>query len=424
MRIYESDWLGFKTYFYNEKTKKVSSNINDVIDYENLELDNDGLLYYLRYGYSVFGITPVRNVKFLLPHSRLIVKENSITVETLPDPCLNLLETASDEVDVLNMIKFHVNEWEKTDKKLIVPTSGGYDSRLLDLMVEDKSRINAFGYGVSSNQEDSLEIVYAKEVCKVLDIDFKQIFLGDFHKYCEDWYSVFGPSVHFHGMYHFEFYNKIKQIVGNDTTVLSGIIGDAWAGKSFNSINSPDDVFRLGLSYTYCVNPDFIKLTPSIDYEEEYFERKKDLLKVPQYRVIESMRFKMMLLRYLMLVPESLGMDAFSPFLDIEVATSMLNLRPERRNNRQWQFDFFRKNNVAVEDHDHLNHYMEPNTSDLDAQRNIPLGPVSKEYFQSIIDYRVIDFINNSRNENINAYCQMNVLLSIQNLMNLGIKND
>ena len=65
MKHYETDWLNTKPVFYNEKTKKVSYNINDVIDYANLEFDPEGLGNYLDFGYSVLGHTPVKGVKFL-----------------------------------------------------------------------------------------------------------------------------------------------------------------------------------------------------------------------------------------------------------------------------------------------------------------------------------------------------------------------
>jgi asparagine synthetase B (glutamine-hydrolysing) len=429
MKIYESDWLGFKTYFYNKKTKKVSSNINDVIDYQNLEFDEEGLFNYLKWGYSVFGKTVIKNVEYLPPHSVLSIGEGVFEVKTLPDPCLNFLEYPSKEDDVLSMLKIkineQINEFEMKDKKIIIPTSGGYDSRLLNLLVDNKHKINAFGYGISKKQENSSEVIYGKEVCRILNINYKQIFLGDFHNYVEEWFDIFGPSVHYHGMYHIEFYKKIKKIMGDNLVVFSGIIGDIWSGKTFPEINSPSEVFNLGLSYTYSIDPEYLLIKRKSDGEEEYFENKKNYLKIPQYRIIESMRFKIMLLRYLMIVPEFLEMSSYSPFLDIKIAMSMINLPKERRIDRKWQEDFFKKNGVSNEELGHLKqHVDENNTSDLDAQNKIPLGPLDSGVLHRIIHPNIIDAINKEKNRNLKAYCMMNVLLPIEKIIKIAMKNE
>ncbi|HEU4859385.1 MAG TPA: hypothetical protein VFT15_06105, partial [Chitinophagaceae bacterium] len=54
---YVTDWLASNTIFYNEKTRHVSHNINNVIDFRNLEFDAEGLNNYLDFGYCVFEQT-------------------------------------------------------------------------------------------------------------------------------------------------------------------------------------------------------------------------------------------------------------------------------------------------------------------------------------------------------------------------------
>ncbi|MDR1740849.1 MAG: hypothetical protein LBR38_03250 [Synergistaceae bacterium] len=73
--LFESDWLGSRPYFYNTKTGVHGDNVNDVIDWGNVEIDLDGLRDYLEFGYSVFGHTMVKNVRVLPPSSQLVRAE-------------------------------------------------------------------------------------------------------------------------------------------------------------------------------------------------------------------------------------------------------------------------------------------------------------------------------------------------------------
>jgi len=236
-QVFETDWLASHPVFYNELTGKVSYNINDVIDYANLELHIEGFNNYLDFGYSILEQTPVKHVKFLRHSSRLLVDEQGkLSVEYPDDPVEAWLDRRYSEEDVFDLIQSKVRDWERSvEGEIVIPTSGGYDTRLLNWMIEDKSRVRSFTYGISDNQEESFEVVYARRLSEILGTRWEQIPLGDFHKYFDDWDRLFGVSTHAHGMYHFEFYTKILPKVSGGNPFLSGIIGDAWAG----SVNIP-----------------------------------------------------------------------------------------------------------------------------------------------------------------------------------------
>lgn len=415
--ILETDWLGLTPIFYNEVTKKTSRNINDVIDFSNFEFDENGLNDYLDFGYSVFGYTPIKNVRYVPPHSRLEIKDDEITVTELPDPALKYLDKLSNENDVFDMIRESVRQWENKEEKLVIPTSGGYDSRLLNYMVEDKSKIETFGYGVSNNQETHFEVVYAKELSRRLGTKYTHIPLGGFHNYTDHWFEQFGISTHLHGMYHIEFYNKIKDILGNNVRILSGIVGDLWAGKEVPPINSPDDVIHIGMSHGINANSEYCLMKRTIDRKEEYFEKNKELLRIPQYRVLSLIRTKIMLLRYLMVIPISLGMEAVSPFVDIDVCMGMLMISPDRRRNRIWQVDFFRKHDIMIEDSPSIRHIEDPNTLDLVAQNRISLEHLDIEKMGSVFVSDYLKLINEQNNTNVGAYNSKVTLLPIQEMM-------
>lgn len=208
---YQTDWLASDPIFYNEKTGAVSKNINEVIDFGNLEFHPEGLNNYLEFGYSVFEQTPIKNIKFLRHSSKLIQYDNgTLGIEYLEDPVIQLLDRSTHEDDILNLLWKTINGWEQSVQgDIVIPTSGGYDSRLLNLLIEDKSRIRSFTYGLSDNQDESFEVVYARQLSKSIGSNCTWITLGNYHNFFDQWDQIYGISTHAHGMYQMEFYTKI-----------------------------------------------------------------------------------------------------------------------------------------------------------------------------------------------------------------------
>ena len=64
-----SNWCGAKPTFFNSRTGAEAAVMEDVIDWNNAEIDQEGLYYYLRNGYASFGKTFVKNVFFRRPWS-------------------------------------------------------------------------------------------------------------------------------------------------------------------------------------------------------------------------------------------------------------------------------------------------------------------------------------------------------------------
>lgn len=393
--LFETDWLASTPVFCNEKTGRASHNINDVIDYANLELHIEGFNNYLDFGYSVLEQTPVKHVKFLRHSSRLLVDEQGkLSVEYLDDPVEAWLDRRYSEEDVFDLIQSKVRDWERSvEGEIVIPTSGGYDTRLLNWMIEDKSRVRSFTYGISDNQEESFEVVYARRLSEILGTRWEQIPLGDFHKYFDDWDRLFGVSTHAHGMYHFEFYTKMLPKVSGGNPFLSGIIGDAWAGSvNIPALESCADVKRLGYSHGLHADSAQSVLTVERLRLSRYWETRKDQLEDPRLRVVEAMRFKITLLCYLMIVPRTFGFRWWSPFLDIEVAMAMLNLPPERRRGRVWQKEFFQKHGLDFESMNlKVTHQ---NTLDLQALRRIPVRPLDVNLLREVVKPVYVEWIN------------------------------
>lgn len=389
-QIFETDWLGSSPVFYNVITNQVSQNINDVIDYSNFKFHPEGLANYLEWGYSVFGQTSIEGVKFLLPNQTISLKDNKIKVSNLSDPVLSWKSKQKSSQEVVELIKNKVQSWEKQTKgDIIIPASGGYDSRFLCSLIKDKSRAHVYTFGTSRNQSESYEVVYARDYTDKLKLPWTQIELANYHRETSVWLSQFGPSTHAHGMYQINFYRQINQ-KGN---LLSGIIGDAWTGKvSIPMITRPRDLSLLGYSHGLNGSPQALKIKFDQEIRSKYYQEQKEALSSPNYRLITAMRQKMLLLSYLLRIPQSFGFKPYGPFLDYEIVMSLLDLNPEEKIDRKWQVDYFRKHGIMSEDKGlRVNRN---NNLDQHTINQYPLQPLNVALLSEILKPEYLEWIN------------------------------
>ena len=392
-KIFQTDWLASQPIFYNELTGKVSHNINDVIDFSNFEFHPEGFNNYLNFGYSVLEQTPVKNVKFLRHSSKLIIHDDDkLEVEYLDDLAEKWMGKTSHEDDVFHSLYSSVHDWEKSvEGEIVIPTSGGYDSRLLNLMVEDKSRIRSFTFGKSDNQLDSFEVVRAQRLSEIIGTTWEHIPLGNLHLYIDKWDQLFGISKGIFGIHGIEFYKKILPKVNGNNPFLSGIIGGTWSGEvNIPEITSHLNVPLLGRSRGADSSMSLLHSDRSL-LKNYYISNKHKLISL-QFRVLESVRFKIILLSYLITVPNYLGFRAWSPFLVPEIALSMLTLPPKRRKKRLWQKEFFQKQGVDLESMKLPGIFRE--TLSHQAVEIIQLEPLNVQLLREVIKPAYVEWIN------------------------------
>ena len=397
--VYETDWLASRPVFYHELSGKAGYRINEVIDFNDLEFHPEGLANFLAFGYSVLEQTPLRHVKFLPHSSRLTVHtDGRLEIERLTDPVEEWLGRESHEDDVLHLLEKSVSDWEaNVEGEIILPTSGGYDSRLLNLLVRDRSRIRSFTYGVSENQADCAEVVYAAAVSEILGTRWERIELGDFLVHLDEWDKLFGPSTHAHGCHQIEFYKRVRECVGSggEHPLLSGIIGDAWAGSvEIPEITSVRDVLRLGYSHGMVADPQMSLLSGDHSILEEYYATHRERLASTLFRVVEAMRFKIVLLSYLFTVPSLYGFAPWSPFLVPEVALGMLTLPQERRRGRVWQKELFEKHGLNIESRNLQADYQ--NAMNPQAMRSPYIKPLDEKLLGELVEPRYVRWINSN----------------------------
>lgn len=411
--VAKSDWLASDPIFYDLKRRLTSPKIQEITPLpETLQFHSEGLYNYLDYGFSVFEQTPIEDVCFLR-HSSCIWREESgeLSIEHLPDPIDRYLDLKISESDIIELIRDRVQTWERTlpaDQEIVLPLSGGFDSRLLLWCLRDPSRVRAYTYGLSKHQEQSTEVVYAKALANRFGARWERIPLGGFHRYFDDWDEEFGLSTHAHGMYHFEFYAKIRERLKGRHAFLSGIFGDVWAGSvPYCQLNRSDQLVKLAFSHGVRADPYRLRMPIQHDLRERFWTMQSERLADHRFQIATMIRHKIILISYLIRVPRLFDFEPWSPYLDIDIAMAMLNLPTKRRANRQWQRDFFAKVGLDLENHGLKS--SRSNILDLEGLRQIPIKPLNKELLSSLIDGDYVDWINKNvvLNPVVNAHNQV-----------------
>jgi asparagine synthetase B (glutamine-hydrolysing) len=183
--LVENDWLGSIPVFYNTKEQIISTLSNLCL--KDKTIDNEGLSNFCEFGYSVFEQTVFRDVKFMRYYSKLIIS-NFVDIEYKSDPVLDecFLTNTSNEESVIAKLQEYISKIESnTEGKIILPTSGGYDSRILNYFIKDKSRIKSFTYGISQDQSVSTEVAHAKRISEIYNTSWEQVKLDKFHQHID-----------------------------------------------------------------------------------------------------------------------------------------------------------------------------------------------------------------------------------------------
>jgi asparagine synthetase B (glutamine-hydrolysing) len=396
--VFESDWLGSRPFFYNEKTGAASSDINEVIDLVELEFDSEGFNDFLDFGFCVFGRTPVRNVRMLPHSSRLYCGPHGLRVERLADPAYEWLERSTSAEEVLELIAERVNGAARAAVgDIVVPTSGGFDSRLLNLLIDDRRRIRSFTYGLTDTPASSTEAVKARELARRLGLRWELVPLGAFHRYLDDWDRLFGVSTHAHGMYHIEFYRHVVPRVASGSLLLTGACGEWFSGddpevRVMETLMSPDDVLEVFRYGRMCGDSRMSNFRSRRDGAWELLETAPRIRTEMLPRVFTVVRMRMVLLSYLMRVPEALGLQPRAPFLDIDVAMRLLTLPPRQRHQRSWEHGYFTRRGVDLES--------QPLPSDprnllnYRGMRKVPLKPLDVTVLREVVRPDYVEWIN------------------------------
>ncbi len=381
--IFASDWLASRPFFYNVRTGRAGHDINAVIDLAELEFDPEGFNDYLDFGFSVFERTPVRDVRMLRRSARLLSGPGGLRVEYLADPAHEWFDGRSSVADVLELAAAKIAGAAATQPgDVVVPTSGGLDSRLIDVLLPERSRLRAFTYGTSDQPARSFEAMKALELARRLGFRWELVPLGDFHRYFAEWNELFGVSTHAHGMYQIEFYRRVAERVAPGSLVLSGACGEWFAGdddevRALPTVTTPEDVLEVFRYGGMCGRSTAQPASAASAWERSSCSSPSpgcvdEILP----RVVAVVRIRMALLSYLVTVPASLGLRPRAPFLDIDLAMGMLTLPAAARHGRRWQHEFFARYGVDLEAPHVAGRRLPQHSSTSAAMRRVPLEPL------------------------------------------------
>jgi hypothetical protein len=253
--------------------------------------------------------------------------------------------------------------------------------------------VKTFTYGISEKQHDSFEVLTAAEVAKKLNVDWNWIKLDRMNDHLDDFYDLFGPSTHAHGMYHHDFYSKIRLTGCKANGLISGLIGDAWAGNvNIPAITRPEELNQLGYNHGMKADPEYlVNYRSSNDCYEAFWEREKEKLTDSKWRVVTAMRTKMILLKYLLKVPASKGFIPYAPFIEENLAFAMLNLSDTDKLNRKWQRDFLNSKNLLTIP---IKLNNTENTLNTQGLKTSPVKPLDVKLLREIFDETYINWIN------------------------------
>lgn len=396
--LYETDWLASSPVFYDLTRGMASTSIRALTPpADPTAFHPEGLYNFLDFGYSVLGQTPLDGVRFLRHSTRLWqTTTGALEVEELDDPFDRYDTYRLSESDLIELIRERVRTWEESlppDQEIVLPLSGGFDSRLLLWCLRDPTRVRAYTYGLSEDQDRSTEVVHARALAERFGVRWESIPLGDFHRYFEPWDAEFGLSTHAHGMYHFEFYSRIRERFSGRQAFLSGMGGDWWAGSIRpHTIDGPARLAELGYTHGLRADANRLRLPVRHELRDEFFAAHAERLTQHRYQVVTTVRLKIMLISYLLRVPRVFGFVPWTPYLDIDIALAMLNLPQERRTNRQWQKDFFAKVGLDLENQGLVSSGQ--NNLNFQALRRIPLRPLDSALLGELVDPVYVDWIN------------------------------
>jgi len=157
---------------------------------------------------------------------------------------------------------------------------------------------------------------------------------------------------------------------------------------------------------------------------KKFFNVHREALESDKYKSIFTVRFKIILISYLLQIPEYFGIPSWSPFLNLNVVAKILSLPDSERANRLWQKKYFSNsmdiNNIRLR-------YSTSNTLDFDIAQKHDFSSIIHSPFTGIIKEKRIEYINNTLrktgwvNNSINSMLTTRYLRGV--LRRVGLKN-
>ena len=170
--VIETDWLGLTNIFFDDRHNRGGSDQSVFTDVSDFRPRRIRSIFALRLLLS--WTNTLCRYKQLSPGESLILNGGTLRLADREDPFYRYLDRSNSSVtEVLDLIRdWFRREHGKNDEGLIIPLTGGYDSRLLTALCRDvfPSRdIISPTFGVSAVQHWSYEVTTARKISSLLN---------------------------------------------------------------------------------------------------------------------------------------------------------------------------------------------------------------------------------------------------------------
>jgi len=237
--------------------------------FSGVKINEKSMLYLVSTGYSSNSETVYENLFLVRPGSFVQINDAGCFSEKKYHHYVNqeVLLPASVE-DLCNTAKqILVNAFERTirsteSKTVVLPLSGGYDSRLIACLCKSFGLENVicYTYGVKGSQE----VVVAEKIAEKLGypwyfIEYSDDAIRDFFKK-EDFINYFNYAVNYSSLCHYQDFIAVKSliemnIIGKNCVIIPGHQGDLFRGEHLgNASGNEQDVSQLTLDKYFHLN--------------------------------------------------------------------------------------------------------------------------------------------------------------------------
>ena len=228
-----NDWLGSIPVYYTEHHKfRIASTVEPIVVTVNeFTPDNfflPGIVSLLMNGYFLNDWTLFTEMKFILADSITQWDESGCKFHQLYSVVAtdDRWETGWDDLvdEIYQLTKKAITDVLITQPSWILPLSSGLDSRLIASVGSTQGvNFKAYTWGPTTTRD----AVYSQKIANILGIPWQRIDLGEdyLQKYVKLWASIFGSSMHFHGMYQIPFLETLMSSTSD--RIVIGYIGDS-----------------------------------------------------------------------------------------------------------------------------------------------------------------------------------------------------
>ncbi len=350
----KSDWLGSVPCYYDEVSKEVASHWG-MLDLRSRECDPIGSYTLKKYSFIPTSRTLKYGVRRMLSNEILVWRPNYVACSTKASR-LNC-DPSIQTIDVVERVAARLKIDGVDESSVIIPLSGGYDSRFLASIVKEKfgSAFKSFTYSLLGSDGDCFESKVSRVVAQKLGAPWRSFDLTGFARYEQIIIDLNGGFSHVNGDYYEMFAEQVVETLrpssGEETLLLSGIVGDAWCGKTLipyhAGLRAKNVLLNHGIStYGWLINASEKEISNQAEKELDEFFRKRIFSN--ETVLLELVRAKIALLSFLCYSFERRGVRCSAPFLDKHVVEAVLSLDPKRRLNRKWQDEYFE--NLGISD--------------------------------------------------------------------------